>query len=256
MTRDQSARAAEIGWKDFARRMQDNDVIIIPLGMTEQHGRHNPVSTDSIIANYCATQIAERSGALAAPGFPYGYGPEGQRFAGQLPISAAVLRKIWYSLAAHYAAHGARRILFVNGHGGNSVVLPLVLTDLRRDLNLLCTSNDWWKVVPELRPDLPCNDHGGKFETSCLLAICPELVNMAAAQPAAPATALSAQISAGIDFSFAGQPIFATLDDRNYTEIGNLGASPLEASAAIGREVLETYIEFNVALVNELRNVG
>jgi creatinine amidohydrolase len=247
--------AAELGWRDFAQRMETDDLIIVPLGMTEEHGLHNPLGTDTIIAEYCATEIARRTGALAAPVFPYGYGPEGRRFAGQLPISSQTLRRIWYAYGSSYVRHGAHRFLFVNGHGGNAKVLSMVMSDLNLQLGAICSSTEWWTLVPQLRPDLPCNDHGGKFETSCLLAIRPELVDLSRAEAAVPDVKLGEDLSVGYSFNYREQPLYATIDDYAFGQVGNLGASPLEASVEIGREVLKTYIDFNVTLCEELRKL-
>jgi creatinine amidohydrolase len=247
--------AEELSWTEFAEHMKRDDVIVIPLGMTEQHGLHNPLGTDTFIARYCAAAIAEKAHTLAAPVFPYGYGPEGQRFPGQVSLSAALLRKVWYGYTASYAKHGARRFLFVNGHGGNSPIVRTLAGDLWRDFRALVSVTDWWTSVPRIRPDLPCNDHGGFSETSCMLAVKAGLVDMSAARDPVPDVVLGGGITAAYTVQCNGKPFWAAMDDWTLGRVGNLGKSPIGANAEYGQKVLEAYIDFSAQLIEELRKV-
>jgi creatinine amidohydrolase len=246
---------AELSWTEFAEAMKKDDVVVIPAGILEQHGLHNPLGTDTFIAEHCAREIAERSGCLAAPVFPYGYGPEGRNFPGQVSLSPGLLRNIWYAYAASYARHGARRFLFVNGHGGNGMILRTLAGDLWRDCGAVCAVTEWWVTVPCIKPELACNDHGGLYETSCALSLRPELVDMGRAADSVPDAFLSEHIRAGYETTFKGQPFFAAVDDYALGRAGNLGASPAGASAELGRDVLEAYIDYNAGLIEELRKI-
>lgn len=247
--------AAELSWTEFEEAMKKNDVMIIPVGILEQHGPHNPLGTDVYIAEYCAGKIAEKAAALAAPVFPYGYGPEGRNFPGQVSLSAALLRKIWYAYAASYARHGARRFLFINGHGGNGMILRTVAGDLWRDFGAVAAITEWWITVPQIQPELACNDHGGLYETSCMLALRPDLVDMSLARDSLPDAPLSENIRAGYYMSYKGQPFSAAMDDFALGRLGNLGASPVGAKAETGNAVMEAYIDFNAGLTGELRKI-
>jgi creatinine amidohydrolase len=247
--------AAELSWTEFEERMRQDDVVIIPLGMLEEHGPHNPLGTDTYIAEDCAARIGQGADALVAPVFPYGYGPDGRRFPGQVSLSPGLLRKILYAYGASYARHGARRFLFVNGHGGNTSVYRMATADLWRDWGALCTATEWWIQVPQIRPQWPCDDHGGRYETSCMLAVNPDLVDMSRAQDAVPDAALGGEIRAGTSLTFRGQPFFAVQDDYALGRVGNLGGPPGEASGELGRKVLDAYIEYNVGLIGELRKI-
>ncbi|MDR2363013.1 MAG: creatininase family protein [Spirochaetaceae bacterium] len=247
--------AAELSWTEFEEHMRRDDVIIIPVGMLEEHGRHNPLGTDTFIAGHCAALIGERAGALVAPVFPYGYGPEGKKYPGQVSLSPRLLRKIWYAYGASYAKHGARRFLFINGHGGNAGILRMVAGDLWRDYHALCASTEWWLLVPQIKPELPCNDHGGLYETSCMLAIKPDLVDMTRAKDPVPDTMLSEHIRAGYTITYKGEPFFATSDDYRLGRAGNLGAPPQGANEKTGADVLEAYIDYNAGLIGELRKI-
>jgi creatinine amidohydrolase len=248
--------AAELSWTEFEDHMKGDDVIIIPVGMLEEHGLHNPLGTDTSIAGYCAARIGERTGALAAPVFPYGYGPEGKKFPGQVSLSPQLLRKILYAYGSSYAKHGARRFLFINGHGGNAGVLRMAAGDLWSNYGVLCAATEWWLLVPQIRPEWPCDDHGGLYETSCMMAIKPELVDLSRARDPVPDTILSENIRAGYALTYRGEPFFAALDDYRLGRIGNIGAPPQGANEKLGAGVLEAYIDYNAGLIEELRKIN
>jgi creatinine amidohydrolase len=252
----QTSMVAELSWTEFEERMRANDVIILAAGMTEQHGRHNPLGVDTFIAQWCARQVAERTGALAAPVFPYGYGPEGARFPGQVTLSQGLLRKIWAGYVGCYARHGAKRFLIINGHGGNSGVLRVAAGDMFREHGALGAVTEWWSTVPRLCPELSCADHGGLHETSCMLAINESLVDMAAARPARPDVRLTENITIGILAKYKGLSITIPTDDYHMLQPGNLGISPEGANARLGRRVLDTYVDYCVGLVGELRGIN
>ncbi|MDR2631020.1 MAG: creatininase family protein [Spirochaetaceae bacterium] len=247
--------AAELSWTEFEEHMKGDDVIVIPVGMLEEHGPQNPLGTDTAIAGYCAAMIGERAGALSAPVFPYGYGPEGKKFPGQVSLSPQLLRKILYAYGVSYAKHGARRILFVNGHGGNAGILRMAAADLWASHGVLCAATEWWLLVPQFKPEWPCNDHGGLYETSCMLAIRPDLVDMENARDPVPDTILSENIRAGYTVTYRGEPFFAALDDFALGRAGNFGAPPQGANAKLGADVLEAYIDYNAGLIREMRKV-
>ncbi|MDR1428661.1 MAG: creatininase family protein [Spirochaetaceae bacterium] len=250
-----TALAAELSWTEFEEKMKEHDLIIIPIGMLESHGTHNPLGVDTIIAEYLANKIAERAGALASPVFPYGYGPEGRRFPGQVSLDPQLLRKIWYAYGASYARHGGRRFMFINGHGGNSGILRMTASDLWRDYGVLCSISEWWVLVPQIAKELDCADHGGLYETSCVLAIRPDLVAMDQARPPVPDAYLSRDIHSGHAVTYKDLPVFAAVDDYSMGRAGNLGNPPEKASAELGKKVLEVYIDYHAGLAGEMRKV-
>ncbi|GHV26112.1 amidase [Clostridia bacterium] len=250
-----TVQAQELSWTEFQERIRLDGTIIIPAGMTEQHGRHNPLGTDSLIAEYLARHIAEKAEAIAAPVFPFGYGPEGLDYPGQISLPPQLLRKIWYGYGANYAKHGAKRFLFVNGHGGNGAVLRMVASDLYRDFNSICVIADWWTTVPKLALELTCADHGGLYETSVMMAVDSSLVDISAMQSPAPDKQLAPGLTQGLLTRYNGLPIFAPMDDYRDRQPGNLGLSPQGASAELGRKVIDAFVDFCVGLVRELRTI-
>ncbi len=142
--------------------------LVVPLGSIEQHGPHLPLDTDIRIAAAVADGARTRTAAdvLVAPALSYGASGEHQSFPGTVSIGHEALRMLLVEFGRSACAW-ARRIIFVNGHGGNVASLRSAVTLLRhegRDVT-------WFPCVVA-----GADAHAGETETSLLLHISPELV--------------------------------------------------------------------------------
>jgi creatinine amidohydrolase/Fe(II)-dependent formamide hydrolase-like protein len=88
-----------------------------------------------------------------------------------------------------------------------------------------------------------------------MLALRPDIVDMSMAANSVPDAPFGSNIKAGYQVSFKGTPFFATFDDYSLGKVGNLGTTPHGANEEIGHKVLDTYVNFNVELLNELRSI-
>lgn len=157
---------ADLTWPEAGERAADA-VLAVPVGSTEQHGPHLPLSTDTDLAVVLCTELARRrSDVLVAPVVPYGSSGEHAGFAGTLSIGRAALELLIVELCRS-ATETFPRIVVVSGHGGN-------LDPLRAGVQLLRSeSRDVRLYLPRYDGDA----HAGRTETSLQLALSPERVH-------------------------------------------------------------------------------
>jgi mycofactocin system creatininase family protein len=149
-------------------------VVLVPVGSTEQHGPHLPLDTDTVIAQAVCrrvVQLLEDPELLIASALAFGSSGEHQHFPGTVSIGTETLRLVAIELVRSLRTW-ARRVVFVNGHGGNVAALAAAVDQLRGEGHdvawLPCATED---------VDL----HAGFTETSLLLHLCPGRVRLDAA---------------------------------------------------------------------------
>lgn len=146
-------------------------ILVVPVGSTEQHGPHLPLSTDTDIAVQCARALAlRRPGVVVAPALAYGSSGEHQGFAGTLSIGQDATRIVLIELVRS-ATETFRRVLLVIGHGGNADPVNAAVAALR----------DEGRDVLAWAPRFPGDAHAGKTETSLMMALQPDRVEVSLA---------------------------------------------------------------------------
>ncbi|MFF0011461.1 mycofactocin biosynthesis peptidyl-dipeptidase MftE [Streptomyces sp. NPDC005374] len=165
-------RLSHLAWTEVPER----PTVLVPLGSFEQHGPHLPLDTDTRIADAVAHAAARRTGrrrVLVAPPVGYTASGEHQGFPGTMSIGTEVLRLMLLELVRSLTLWSGR-VLFVNGHGGNAGCLPSVVTELRQEGR----DAAWIPCFPE-----GGDAHAGHTETSLMLHLAPELVDLRRAAP-------------------------------------------------------------------------
>jgi len=148
-------------------------LLLVPLGSTEQHGAHLPVSTDTVLAEALATGGADAlEGAVVAPTIPYGSSGEHAGFPGTLSIGQAATELLLLELVRS-AGPEFSGIVVISTHGGNTEPVERAITLLRHE------GRPAWAWGPRWGGD----GHAGRTETSLLLAIDPRMVDLEAAAP-------------------------------------------------------------------------
>lgn len=202
-------------------------VVLVPMGSTEQHGPHLPVATDAIVAAAVALEAAPHIGrvidreVIIAPTIPYGASGEHQGFPGTISIGHEALAVMLIELVRSTSAW-AHRIVFVNGHGGNMATLSAVVDQMRDEKHTVSAVG----CAPETSTDA----HAGYDETSVMLFLRPDLVDMARAEvgnTAALSDLLPALMAQGM---------------RPVTANGVLG-DPRSASAEAGRRIFAELVD-------------
>lgn len=165
-------------------------IAVLPLGAHEQHGPHLPFETDTIIA----TGIAKRLIAALPQDLPVtfiktepvGYSIEHMDVEGSrtLAFDEAVYR--WLGIAEGLHRQGIRKLVLMNAHGGNSPLLTIVATEARIRFDMLVVATSWTRFgQPEgwiAAEDKAIDIHGGDIETSVMLALAPDRVDMSQAR--------------------------------------------------------------------------
>lgn len=93
--------------------------VLIPIGLIEAHGPHLSLSVDIDTAEYFSRAIAERTGAILAPGLPYGFADEMREYPGTIGLKSSTFTRVIAELGAMFCFHGFQRLIFVSGHGAN-----------------------------------------------------------------------------------------------------------------------------------------
>lgn len=165
-------------------------IAVLPLGAHEYHGPHLPLETDTIIARAVAARLRpalpDDLDVIFLETEPVGYSPEHLDRPGtrSLAFDEAVGR--WLAIAGDLADSGIRKLVLLNAHGGNAPLMTIVATEARLRFGMLCVATSWTRFgLPEdvISPEAKALDiHGGDIETSVMLAIAPDKIDMAKAQ--------------------------------------------------------------------------
>jgi creatinine amidohydrolase len=184
---------ADLTTRDFAALDAAKTVAVLPVGATEQHGPHLPLSVDQTLVDgvvaSCLPNLPADVPALFLPTQQVGYSPEHSKFPGTLTLPYATVIETWIALGECVAAAGVKKLLLLNSHGGQVSLMDIVARELRTRANMIVYSCSWW--------NLPLGDdvnglfsaqehrfgvHAGEIETSMMLALRPERVVMGEAR--------------------------------------------------------------------------
>jgi creatinine amidohydrolase len=246
-------RFAELRAPQVGELLGAHSLLVQPLGAIEQHGPHLPLNTDLVIAGAVAEAAVARIGdevdAWLLPPLAYTKSNEHAWAAGTVWLSAATLLSVLDDVGRCTAMTPARKLVFLNGHGGNSALVGVANRELRLRHGLMT-----FLAHPGLPPDqggaspsgeLGMGVHGGTDETSLMLHLAPELVDMAQAGRHVPE-----HLAENRYVRFGGPVSFGWLSN-DFGDAGVIG-DPTAASAGRGAELFAGAVDAFCATLAEI----
>ena len=236
----------DLTWPEVDKLSRDMPVIV-PVAAVEQHGHHLPVATDSMLLGEVVRRVSEtlQDQVLIAPLMWLGNSHHHIDFPGTLSASPRVYLDLLNDLAENLLTHGFKRIVFLNGHGGNTTPGKQAVFEMRQrhrarqDL-LLLFATYWDSACPNThRPDLVQSQmgHACEWETSMILRIAPHLVKDLSKVQEVP-------------FGFAFEPAYRGWITKDRTVPGHIG-DPRTASAEKGEYLFQTFSDGVVKLIEQ-----
>jgi len=243
----------ELTFLEISKTLSESSILCLPIGSIEQHGPHLPLNTDVVLAEGFTRLIIARWGEALdlwqLPTISISLAREHEWAPGTMSLSIAGMTAYMRDLGGEIArALPARNLVIVNGHGGNKGILEAVAQDLRADFGLnVCivhpnamTELEGNATIPEI--------HGGKVETSMMLAIAPQLVRrdqVAMLKNPPDAEAIRETIlQKGVTWPW-------TTDDKRLADLGVIGDAQA-ASAEFGQRLIGHVVETAGGILKQL----
>ncbi|HKA06469.1 MAG TPA: creatininase family protein [Gemmataceae bacterium] len=168
---------AETNWK--AVKSTQFDVAVLPWGATEAHNYHLPYATDNIQCDHIAAEAARRAWDAGArvvvlPTVPFGVQTGQLDIPLCLNLNPSTQAAILADIAKSLDGQGIRKLVILNGHGGND--FRQMIRELQPQVRVFLCAVNWYKVVDPKPYFTDLGDHAGEMETSVMLHIAPDLV--------------------------------------------------------------------------------
>jgi len=238
-----SRHLEDLSGPEIGEKITETSVIIQPIGAVEQHGPHLPLAVDHVIAEEAAEAVVAEFGDAhdlwLLPTLSVSKSNEHAWSAGTLWLSATTMLAVLDDIARSVSTTRAKRLVFLNGHGGNSSLLNVACREIRLAYGLKTflvhpfVPADHGGESPEA--ELGMGIHGGHQETSVFMHLRPDLVHLEKAERAVPAG-----LDANKHVKFGGMTSFGWLSNDFFPE-GHIG-DPTGATAQEGKLLFEAAV--------------
>lgn len=241
----------------FQKDVFRDHLAVLPLGATEQHGPHLPVSTDTSIAEGMVAAVVARlpaqANVLILPTLASTHSGEHTNKPGTLSIGRDLTFRLIKEVARGVARAGVRKLVIINAHGGNVGVMVDATHDIRAELGMLCVGTNWMRLgLPNgliALDDTAVDIHGGRLETAIMLALRPDLVDLGEAKDFA---SLQGELAETFDLLRAYGPVgFGWMGDDLHPS-GVVGKADT-ANAEDGQAIIDHQAQQMVKLLDEVQ---
>ena len=243
-------RYNRLTWAEMNDAIAAEQVVILPTGSTEQHGRHLPLDVDLFLAESVSLEVGKRAAdrVLVLPPVAYGLNRHHIDFPGTIHIEPDTFIEFCLNITKSVAYHGFTKVLIVNGHGSNAPLIDIVARRTVLETNALCVAVNYIQLALDAFrtvQDTPVVAHADEFETSLYLHLDASRVQMenAGADNDVMGTFFSSD-STGL----------ARFNDYwgRWTDLGVHGDATT-ATAEKGAVIFEAAVGHLVTIVDELR---
>lgn len=169
------------GWQLAEAKKQTGGVCLLPIGSLEKHGTHMPTGTDTLTVHALCIAAAEREQAVVLPPLYYTHVKEMKNNMGAISLDSPLLMQLVETICDEAARNGFRKIILVNGHGGNSFWLPLLIQDLGdgdKSYAVYQFKGGVGRGMDHLRDSDVPEGHAGEIEASVGLHLFPDQMHM------------------------------------------------------------------------------
>ncbi|QKG92305.1 creatininase family protein [Halorubrum salinarum] len=254
-TKPGSGRVAEMTWPEIEAALEETRTLLVPVGSTEQHGRHMPLGVDAYMPEAIGERVIARSSALLAPPVWYGVSPHHTFKPGTFTVSTETFQRYLFDICASASEWGIENVLLLNGHYlAQDPELEVVVRRLRSERDVWAFHVPLVNVFADVAEEVRTGEvsfHASEFETSIMLALFPELVHMDRAENVdPPAESLPLTDYDALGENEVGWSLTAR-DMGELTPAGNIG-DPTVATAEKGEALVESAVSDICLLVDEL----
>jgi creatinine amidohydrolase len=235
-----------------------NDIILIPVGSVEQHGRHLPIGTDAYVGIKLAEDAARKAGVVLAPPLWFGWSDHHMGHKGTITLKAQTLITVVEEICVSLIKHGFRKLLIINGHRiTNLSPLAIAAMNVKMQTGAFLSVIDPAVIGATIGKELRNSEigglgHGDELETSHILYLYPDLVDMGAAARIIPKHESPFM---ELDFYAGGDKVFWTFDMEELSEgTGGFG-DPTSASREKGEEYHLRVVEHICRFIETVRKI-
>jgi len=252
----------DLTWVEFAERLREKPVILLPLGSQEEQGPQAPMG-DYMLTDWIAARVAEKAGAICAPTLPFGYADYFRPVPGGIQLRPETFRAVLEDICDNFLNHGIEHLVILNGHSGNYPLIDNSIRKIKMEKGVWIPCLNLWRLMgPKEWKDfhgergMAAFGHGGDPMTSVYLHLYPDLVRMDLAGKAQRKEVLGLPTAGLNAVKFKGVEVNVALDIDDICDNGIAGGDPSASSAEVGEKIVDYIVEFCVDFIDYFKGIS